>query len=227
MEGAWCVDDSGEQVRRFQDQGFLHLGRMSSDLELAWLRTVYDEIVKKKTGYTPQELGWMSMRHKRGSLLTIPSPEQIAPELQNTSFYRNARQVFACFLGVEDTRLLSGWRIFCKPAHSGATPWHQDAAYRPPPHRSVSIWLSLDPATLESSCLSYIARSHRVGVIPHHFHQDHLVVDTVDPSQGIACPVLAGEALLHHCCTLHYAGSNTTSRSRRALAIVCRVTDAH
>jgi ectoine hydroxylase-related dioxygenase (phytanoyl-CoA dioxygenase family) len=176
-------------------------------------------------GYTPHELGQRSVGPEHKSLVTILSPERVVPELKNTIFCRNVRKVFTRLLGVEETRLLSGWRIYFKRAHSSETPWHQDAAYRPPPYHSASVWMPLDPVTIESSCMYYLSRSHHEGVRPHHFHEDLLVVDDVDPSQAIVCPLSAGEAVVHHCCTLHYAGPNRTHRPRRALAIVCQVTE--
>jgi ectoine hydroxylase-related dioxygenase (phytanoyl-CoA dioxygenase family) len=217
------VNLTDEQVRCFQTEGFLSLGRLTTDDELAWLRDVYNAVVKEKTGCSPDELARVIGRHGPLSLVTIVSPEGIAPVLKNTLFLRNARKAVARLLAVEETRLLSGWRIFCKPPRGGETPWHQDAAYRPPPHSGASVWMPLDPATDESSCLSYIKRSHKGEIRSHHFFHDHLTTDDVDLSQSVTCPLAAGEALAHHCRTLHYAGPNKTERPRRALVVVCQV----
>jgi ectoine hydroxylase-related dioxygenase (phytanoyl-CoA dioxygenase family) len=223
MEDTECIELRDEHIRHFQEPGFLRLGRLTTDREIVWLRNVYDEIVKQKTGYTPDERGHITVEPYQESLMTILSPERIVPELKDTIFCRNVHMVFARLFAVEETLLLTGWRMYCKRAHSKETPWHQDAAYRPPPHRSASVWLPLDPATLESGCMYYISRSHHEGVRPHHFHDDLLVVDDIDPTQGIACLLSAGEAVVHHCCTLHSAGPNKTDQSRRALAVVCQV----
>lgn len=224
MANTTPVDLTDEQVRCFQAQGFLSLGRLTTDDELAWLRNMYDAVVKEKTGCSPRELANVLGRHGLLSLVTIVSPERIAPALENTLFLRNARAIIARLFAVEATRLLSGWRMFCKPPRGGETPWHQDAAYRPPPHSGASVWMPLDPATNESSCLSYIKGSQRGEVRPHHFFHDHLTTDGVDLSQAVTCPLAAGEALAHHCRTLHYAGPNKTERPRRALVVVCQVT---
>lgn len=222
MEDAF-IDLKDEHVRCFQKQGFLNLGRVTTDQELAWLREIYDEICKRKKGYTPQELTSCLKGQPPPSLLAILSPEGTVPALKGTLFLRNARKAVTRLLGVEETQLINGWRIFCKPAHGGETPWHQDAAYRPPPHHGASVWMPLDPATSESSCLSYIGRSHLGDVLPHHPHDDHLVADNVESSGAVACPVTAGEAIVHHCRTLHSAGPNKTDRPRRALVVVCQV----
>lgn len=210
-------------VRCFQKQGFFPLGRITTEQELAWLREIYDDICKRRKGYTPQELTSYLTGQPPPSLLAILAPDVTVPALKNTLFLRNARKAVTRLLGVEESQLLSGWRIFCKPARGGETPWHQDAAYRPPPHHGASVWMSLDPATSESSCLSYIAGSHLGNVHSHHPHEDHLVADNVNSSEAVSCPVAAGEAIVHNCRTLHYAGPNKTDMPRRALVVVCQV----
>lgn len=226
MEDTWSVDPKDEDVHRFQEQGFLCVGRLTTEQELAWLKMAYDEIVKQKIGYTPHELGQRCVKPEYESLVTVLSPETVVPALNTTLFRHNTRKFLARMLGVEETCLLSGWRLFFKPAYSHETPWHQDAAYRFPPYRSASVWMPLDPATVESSCLYYLAGSHRGGIRSHHFHDDHLVADDVDATQAIICPLSVGEAVIHHCCTLHYAGPNTLNRPRRAIALVCQVTES-
>src|SRR5437762_3205570 len=120
------VDLRDEHVRCFQEQGFLPLGLLTTEQELAWLREVYDEVCKRKKGYTPQELTSVLNGQPPPSLFAILSPEGTVPALKGTLFLQNARKAVARLLDVEDTHLLSGWRIFCKPAHGGETPWHQD-----------------------------------------------------------------------------------------------------
>ena len=217
------VDLSDKHVHCFQEQGFLHLGRITTDWELAWLQDVCDKIVKQKMGYIPHELGQRSVGSEHESLVTILSPERVVPELKSTLFYHNVRKVFARLLNVAETRLLTGWRIFLKPAHAGETLWHQDAAYRPPPHHGAGVWMPLDSATCENGCLQYISGSQLGELRPHYLQDDNLVAPDVDPSQATACPLSPGEATVHHCYTLHYAGPNKTDRPRRALAIVCQV----
>jgi hypothetical protein len=217
------VDLTDEQVRCFQERGFLCLGRITTDQELAWLRTVCDEVVKQRLGYTLDEPSQMIVRVDPEPLVTILSPEKVIPELKSTIFYRNAREVLARLLDVEETRLLTGWRIFLKLARAGETPWHQDSAYHPPPHHGAGIWMPLESATCESGCLQYISGSQLGDLLPHYLQDDNLVAPDVDSSQTTVCPLSPGEALIHHCRTLHYAGPNRTDRARRALAVVCQV----
>lgn len=223
MEESADVALKDDQVVCFQEQGFLQLGHFTTDRELVWLQTICDKIVEEKMEYTRDERSQTNSHFDSDPLLTILSPEKVIPELHSTLFYRNARKAFTRLLGVEETRFLTGWRIFLKPAHADETPWHQDAAYRPPPHDGAGVWMPLDPVTRENGCLQYISGSHVGDLHSHSLQDDNLVASNVDSTQAIVCALSPGEAVAHHCRTLHYAGPNKTDRTRRALAIVCQV----
>jgi ectoine hydroxylase-related dioxygenase (phytanoyl-CoA dioxygenase family) len=75
--------------------------------------------------------------------------------------------------------------------------------------------------------LQYISGSHLGEVRSHYLQNGHVVTADVDPSQAIAAPAAAGEAMVHHCRTLHYAGPNGTDQPRRAVQVICRVTNAN
>lgn len=222
-DNALLVNLKNEHVRSFQARGFLSLGRITTEAELIWLRDIYDTIIKRKTGYTPGELAHATDGRGPIPLITIISPEGLVPALKNTLFLRNARTIIARLLGVEERQLLSGWRVFFKPAGGSETPWHQDTAYYASSSDGASVWLALDPATRESGCMHYVEKSHLGALLPHHVHGGCLIADHVDSSHAVAYPSLAGEAIAHHCRTLHKAGPNATDGPRRALVVVCRV----
>ena len=54
---------------------------------------------------------------------------------------------------------------FCKAAFDPKRiPFHQDASYWPlTPARTVTVWLAIDDADRENSCLQVIPRTHRMG----------------------------------------------------------------
>jgi hypothetical protein len=221
MEHTFEVNLAQQQIELFRSRGFLSLDRITTAGEIERIRGLYDRIVRDRVGCRPSEM--TGSRWREESLVTIVSPEAIAPELKESIAFLNAREVLTRLLGVSREEIICGWRIFCKPPHGGVTPWHQDAANRPRPHDGASVWIPLDDATEESSCLSYIGGSHRTGLRPHHFEEHHFLTDDVDGSQGEATPVPAGGATVHHCLTLHSAGANRTDRPRRALVVVGQV----
>ncbi|MBE7555301.1 MAG: phytanoyl-CoA dioxygenase family protein [Anaerolineales bacterium] len=224
MENQLQVDLLNEQLDQFQEQGYLNLGRITSDAEIESLKEVCAQIVERKTGYTLAELAQISRFKPQPAPLTVSAPKEMFPALKNTTYYRNALRVVARLLETEETNLISGWRLFIKPPGCGGTPWHQDAAYRPPPYRSATIWLPLDPMIKESGCLQFIEGSHRQGIQPYQANDGFLITENVNEAQAVACPLLPGEATVHHCFVLHYAGPNQTDQLRRVLVTIFQAT---
>jgi ectoine hydroxylase-related dioxygenase (phytanoyl-CoA dioxygenase family) len=225
------VDITNEQVAFFRENGYLSIERITTDEEVEYLRNVYDELFTQRMGEEQGEyfdLGGKRAHDGREVLPQVLGPERKFPELRETIYFRNARQCTARLLGVDASQVSGGGHMILKPAHYGReTPWHQDEAYWNPeliPH-ALSVWLPLDPATVESGCMQFIPASHQ-GEVRWHRHIDNdplvhgLVTDEVDPSQAVACPIPIGGATFHHCRILHYAGPNTTENPRRAYILV-------
>jgi ectoine hydroxylase-related dioxygenase (phytanoyl-CoA dioxygenase family) len=225
------VDLTDEQVRFFRENGFLRIERITTDEELEWIGGIYDRLFAERMGEENGEYFDLGGPRAHGGKEVLPQvlgPERKFPELREAVYFRNARLLAARLLGVPEEQVTGGGHMIMKPARYGReTPWHQDEAYWNPeyiPH-SLSVWMPLDPATVDSGCLQFIPGSHTSDVARHrHIDNDPtvhgLVTDHVDPSQAVACPIPAGGATFHHCRTLHYAGPNTTGRPRRAYTLV-------
>ena len=145
-----------------------------------------------------------------------------APELRRTVAYRNAFELARRLLG--DEVKPAGMHAIRKPPRDGAeTPWHQDEAYWSPAveHRALSIWMPLQPATLDNGCMQFVPGSHVLEVQPHRLiNPDSHGLVAVDPTAGdagVACPLPPGGATVHTSRTMHYAGPNRTDEPRRAL----------
>lgn len=215
------IDITDKQVGLFEQRGFLAIPEMTSPDEIEALRSLYDRVFEREMGSTLIEMGAMLPLSDR-PLLVIYPPEDALLTLKATTLYRRALKMAARLLDVAEGRVIAGLRMFSKPARYGPTDWHQDAAYRPPPHETMSFWVPLDPVTPEDSCLWYIPGSHVGRVVrPHREEGDHLVTSDVDRALAIECPVPVTGAVAHHSCVLHRAGPNSTDRPRRALGIVC------
>lgn len=215
------MDLTDEQVGLFELRGFLSIPGITSTDEIEALRTLYDEVFEREMGCSLVEMGSM-LRLSGRPLLVIYPPRDAIVALQETTLYRRSLKMAARLMGVEEGRVIGGLRMFSKPARYGPTDWHQDAAYRPPPHETMSFWVPLDPVTPDDSCLWYIPGSHVGRVVrPHREEGDHLVTGDVDRALAVECPVPVTGAVAHHSCVLHRAGPNATDRPRRALGIVC------
>ncbi|HYL60661.1 MAG TPA: phytanoyl-CoA dioxygenase family protein, partial [Candidatus Acidoferrales bacterium] len=135
-----------------------------------------------------------------------------------------------------------GWgHMIRKPPRVGESlPWHQDEAYWDPAFDYVALgcWMPLDPATLESGCMSFIPGSHRGDVAVHRHVGDDpnvhgLYAQGIDASTAVAVPIAPGGAIFHHCRILHSSRPNRSNHVRRAYANewqrppVPRTTPAH
>jgi ectoine hydroxylase-related dioxygenase (phytanoyl-CoA dioxygenase family) len=125
--------------------------------------------------------------------------------------------------------VLMGVETFNKPARVGSgVPPHQDNAYfcQSPPD-VLTIWIALDAATDANGPIFYLKGSHRemhphrpsgvagnsMGLAKMPPHSD------ADVFRGTLEP---GDALVHHCQTIHWSRPNKTDRPRCGLLMVFR-----
>ena len=131
---------------------------------------------------------------------------------------------------VHGSPVLHGVETFNKPAKIGsAVPPHQDNAYfcMDPPDM-LTIWIALDAATLDNGPIYYVKGSHRHGVAPHQKSgvqgNSMGLVDPPRPSatneEILVGTLRPGDALIHHCQTIHYSSPNHSDRSRCGLLAV-------
>jgi len=123
--------------------------------------------------------------------------------------------------------VLMGVEMFCKPARVGSgVPPHQDNAYfcQTPPD-VLTVWIAVDRVTEANGPIYYVRGSHK-EMLPHKpsgvsGNSMGLAADfdKSDPFVGVLDP---GDALLHHCQTVHFSGANRTDVPRRGLLMVFR-----
>ena len=152
---------------------------------------------------------------------------------QHDPFFANlAQQTAANGLLAELLRgepVLMGVETFNKPARVGSgVPPHQDNAYfcQAPPD-VLTIWIAIDAATEANGPIIYLKGSHG-GM---HSHRPSGVAgnsmglakmpphDDADLFRGTLEP---GDALVHHCQTIHWSGPNNTDKPRCGLLMVFR-----
>lgn len=119
---------------------------------------------------------------------------------------------------------------FNKPARVGSgVPYHQDNAYfcQTPPHM-LTVWIALDAVTQENGPVYYIKGSHTNGVLPTlptgvKGNSIGLAHPPVIPLDEQFCGVLQpGDALIHHCQTVHHSAANASDKPRMGLLLVYR-----
>ena len=213
-----------DQIDFYNREGYLVLPSITTAEELARLRQIYDRLFAEQAGREEGNQFDLAGADEEGAQATLPQilgPAKYAPELETFLFKANGLAIAEQLLEGECS---GGDHAILKPARYGsATPWHQDEAYWDPglEYNSLSIWMPLQDATVESGCMQFVPQSNYPDVLPHHpIGNDPRVhgleVDNFDESQIVPCPVPAGGVTIHHSRTLHYAGPNTTDEPRRA-----------
>ena len=206
----------------FERDGFLRIEALTDDAELEELLGLYDELFRREDGFDSGDRIELVPGGDRARLPQVVNPERYAPRLVEGNAYRNARAIAEQLLG--PGCVPTGNHAILKPARIGSdTPWHQDEAYWDPrfAHRAVSIWLALQPATVENGCMRFIPGSHRGPVLPHALisADSHglRAIEMPPDAREIICELPAGGATLHDGRTLHAAGPNASGQPRRAL----------
>ena len=216
-----------EQIAFFHRSGFLALPAITTGEEVERMKVIFDHLFASRAGREEGnefDLGGTDDESKRPVLPQILSPAKYAPELKEGLFRVNALSIARQLLG--DEASFGFEHAILKPAGYGAqTPWHQDEAYWSGEidQKALSIWIPLQPATLDNGCLHFIPGSHEWDVIPHHtinhdprIHGLEVDLEKVDLSSAVACPIPAGGCTIHPNRTLHYAGANRSEIPRRA-----------
>jgi ectoine hydroxylase-related dioxygenase (phytanoyl-CoA dioxygenase family) len=115
---------------------------------------------------------------------------------------------------------------FNKPARVGsAVPPHQDNAYfcLTPPD-ALTVWIAVDAVTDANGPVSYLLGTHLDGARPHKTSgvagNSMGLAEEVDKAEGWPGLLDAGDALVHHCNTIHFSAPTTSEFARRGLLMV-------
>lgn len=119
-----------------------------------------------------------------------------------------------------------GTHFFCKMPHDPkSVPWHQDASYWPfTPARTVTVWLAIDDATVENSCMYFIPGTHRLGHLSWKDTKNPAVlnqeIEEIDKyGKPVPIELKAGEIELHADMLAHSSAPNKSSKRRCGLTL--------
>jgi ectoine hydroxylase-related dioxygenase (phytanoyl-CoA dioxygenase family) len=222
-----------EQIEFYHREGYLVLPSISTPEEIERMRKIYDRLFETRAGREEGnqfDLGGTDEEGKTAVLPQILNPTKYAPELAEGLFRANGLAIAKQLLGPEAAA--GGEHAILKPARIGAeTPWHQDEAYWGADfdYNSFSLWMPLQPATMENGCMQFIPKSHKGDIVPHRSINDDPrihgleMLQNPDPATAVPCPIPAGGCTIHHNRTMHYAGPNRSDIPRRAYIMIFKV----
>jgi len=196
-----------EQVRQFQEQGYLKGFRVFSEAQAAGFVQKFDELAARlPPGVGPNYVNWW---HKRNRYLydvcSTPLLLDYVEDLLGPNFFLWGSQFFAKEAGEE--------RI---------VPWHQDAQYWPlSPQHAVTVFIAFTDCLPENACMRVVPGTHNRGILRHHTAEgDRYVLNQeidegcFDPGEAVDLVLRAGEISLHHDGIVHGSGPNLSNRRR-------------
>ena len=220
---------TGDQLRRYEDDGFLVLEHLVAADTVEELRSAYDQILDREVDAAGDRM------------LGGITRQVMLPSAAHPAFDRNealatgtaiARQVFA-----DDAVRTFDMLIFKPPGHPHETPWHQDMSYvgrpvAPPgeriPLRTIQFWVALDDVDVENGCMHFVPGLQKDPLLEHHVasgdpEDEGRLLALVNPGTqldlgtAVAAPLAAGGATMHSYGTPHYTPPNrSATRGRRA-----------
>jgi phytanoyl-CoA hydroxylase len=218
---------------QFDTDGFATVRSFVSREEVDEINGEIERYIADVIPTLPPEQAFYEIKGNPSSLKQLPRLDQHDEYFRQ--FHRHPRMgdLAAHLLGCDVVGRDLQW--FNKPPELGKpTPAHQDGFYdKIEPIEMVNMWLALDPADEQNGCVRYVAGSFKRGL------REHTSSGTLGFSQGIAdygpddwareVRLFAepGDAIAHHCMTIHRADPNdSTTRSRVAMVMVYRGSSA-
>ncbi len=224
-----------EQWHRYDRDGYLRLGKLLSDEELAVLRERIDAIMLGRIRYPTLQM----QLDTGGRYNDLPDP--VEGFLGETLEYRKIQGLEADPLVLEFIRrdlfreicarhygahaAVSVFRVMMmnKPAGRGTyLPWHQDAGdvWKLDRDPLVTLWVALDPSTRANGCVQVIPGTHRLGLLSRNGSNISAAgTERYCREEAIEyLEVAAGEALLMHNWLLRRSDVNRGGTPRRALS---------
>lgn len=227
------------QWQQFEEDGYLVLGKVLSDEDLAALQRRIDEIMlgtadidysqllmqlDSKTGEY-QDAPEQSMGHKGATLAYRKIQNLEHDDLFDAYLSRPVFQDICTRTYGEDVPVACFRAMFMnKPSHQGTKlPWHQDAWTDLDRQPLITLWTALDPATKANGCVEAIPGSHKNGLInPSHgsgFLTDEQVAEHCKPEKVVYLELEPGAVVLLHNWLLHSSDVNRTEVSRRGFSV--------
>lgn len=226
---------SDDQIRFFNENGYLLVENAVSPAVLARLRRITDDLIDKSRSVTESnDVYDLDEGHSpaQARLTRIKGPHRVEPFYGEVLRSAGISDVLRQLLG--PNVLLQSAKLNTKAPEGGAAvEWHQDWAFYPHTNDSLlACGLMLDDVDVANGPLQVIPGSHKGPVLSHH-NKDGVFCGAVDPDdpdfhqeKAVTLTGKAGCMTVHHVRTLHGSAPNHSDRLRMILFYECLAADA-
>lgn len=227
--------DWNHALEQFEDQGYVHLGRIASDDTLAQLRQRADAIMLGEVkieglffqadtttgayGDLTYGKGWEGPSLNYRKIEKLERDPLFRAWLENPLFERIVRSRIAT-----DEVTIYRALLMTKSAIGGTyLPWHQDAGlfWGLSKDPEIQLWTTLDDAPLDGGCVEVVPGSHKWGLVtPTGGVVPANVVERAEAeAKAVPLPAKAGDVVAIHNLLWHRSGVNRTGKTRRAFTV--------
>jgi hypothetical protein len=230
---------SSEQWGLYESEGYLKLGKLLGDADLAALQQRIDDIMLGTAAVDYDrmlmQLDSSSGRYEEAGVQSkgFKGPTLDYRKIQDLEFdplflaYMQRpifREICARVYGVGTPIAAFRAMFMNKPARKGTVlPWHQDRWTHLDRDPAITLWTALDPATIGNGCVQIVPGSHAAGLInPSHgsgFLTPEQAMQHAPTEKIVFLELEPGAVVLLHNYLLHASDVNSTGISRRAFSV--------
>jgi ectoine hydroxylase-related dioxygenase (phytanoyl-CoA dioxygenase family) len=210
-------------IRRFQEDGFVHLPNVLSPDVLARYTQEINRLVDEGNRLKDIPLDERTLYDKAFvQVMNLWTRNQRAREL---AFSKRLARIAAELLGTRGVRMWHDQALYKEPS-GGFTPWHVDQQYWPMASaHSITAWIPLQPVPIEMGPLCFGRGSHRKRIgrdLEISAESEQQISDAVRKQKvdEVQEPFELGDVSYHLGWTLHRAGPNKTNSPRRVFTII-------
>jgi ectoine hydroxylase-related dioxygenase (phytanoyl-CoA dioxygenase family) len=211
------LDDA--QREQFARDGYTVVPNIFGDDELAQLTAELDELEGKTERWLAKQEDGRANIAEAGAI-TFTTWCVLRSEAARRAT-KHPTMVGLCheLLG-PDVNLYWDQAVYKKPEKPRPFPWHQDTGYTfTQPQNYLTIWVSLNGATIDNGCPWVLPGAHVNGTLLHHWDDPIGWQCIDDPHGAVAAEVPAGGAVVFSSLTPHQTGPNVTDAARKAYIV--------
>ena len=219
------TDITFEQIKFYQQNGFLAIESILSESELDELRAAVDEAVKSM-GTRKVSVGRDDMQESNKYYDKVFTQRlnlwRINDTVKRYMLNPALGEMLCKLAGVAGIRVWHDQALIKQP-YANPTGWHLDNPYWSFTSRhSISIWIALDDATYQNGCMFYVRGSHLVpdshnAPIGTNIGELFDINPAFKQKDTVGVPLKAGGCAFHNGLTAHGASANMTRGQRRAM----------
>lgn len=202
-----------DQIRFYNDQGYLKGFRIFPDAEILEHRSYFDRLLARQIADGGDSYSIRRMQRFSQPIWDIITEPRILDYVQDI---------------IGPDIVAWGFQYFCKlPGDGKVVSWHQDASYWPlTPSQTVTVWLAVDDADRKNGCMQVIPGTHKLGLLDFDLSgadENSVLPQKVKGAENLGDPVCfelkSGEISLHADMLVHGSEPNNSTRRRCGLTV--------